>query len=365
MYKEEDLVRVAKRENNTKRDYLVVDPLQGKHCPVSPSKALKLFSDLADVIQNDYEGERILLVGFAETATAIGIQAAISLKTKYIQTTREMIPGMEYLFFSEEHSHAAEQKLVINDLDPVIEEFDRIIFVEDEVTTGKTILNMISVLEKRYSNKLCFSVLSLLNGMDGDNLALYAEKGIPLHYLLKTDHSTFGEKAGQFMGDGNYVECDTHVVPQINEVEILGYMNTRRLVDSSEYCAACERLWESMKQQLADDAYESVLVIGTEECMYPALFLGKKLEMTGKMVKSHSTTRSPIAVSMEMNYPLHTRYELKSLYDENRKTYLYDLDSYDKVIIVTDARAKEKTGIYSLLNAIYRMNDDVLVVRWC
>ena len=167
------------------------------------------------------------------------------------------------------------------------------------------------------------------------------------------------------MGDGSYVECDTHVVPQINEVEILGYMNTRRLVDSSEYCAACERLWESMKQQLTDDTFESVLVIGTEECMYPALFLGNKLEMTGKMVKSHSTTRSPIAVSMEMNYPLHTRYELKSLYDENRKTFLYDLDSYDKVIIVTDARAKEKTGIYSLLNAIYRMNDDILVVRWC
>ena len=38
-YVESDLVRIAKRENNTKRNYLVVNPLQGKHIPVQPSKA--------------------------------------------------------------------------------------------------------------------------------------------------------------------------------------------------------------------------------------------------------------------------------------------------------------------------------------
>ena len=42
-YQQKDLVRIAKRENNTKRNYLVVDPLQGKHVPVEPSKALNLF----------------------------------------------------------------------------------------------------------------------------------------------------------------------------------------------------------------------------------------------------------------------------------------------------------------------------------
>ena len=34
-YTEKDLVKIAKRENNTKRNYLVVDPLQGKHIPVA------------------------------------------------------------------------------------------------------------------------------------------------------------------------------------------------------------------------------------------------------------------------------------------------------------------------------------------
>ena len=49
-YVENDLVRIAKRENNMRRKYLVVNPLQGKHVPVVPSKALKLFTDLADEI---------------------------------------------------------------------------------------------------------------------------------------------------------------------------------------------------------------------------------------------------------------------------------------------------------------------------
>lgn len=71
-YQERDLVKIAKRENNSKRNYLVVDPLQGKHVPVTPSAALNLFKNLAAEIQGKYEGERLLLIGFAETATAIG-----------------------------------------------------------------------------------------------------------------------------------------------------------------------------------------------------------------------------------------------------------------------------------------------------
>ena len=78
-YTEKDLVKIAKRENNTKRNYLVVDPLQGKHIPVVPSKALDLFAALADTFREKYKDEKLLLVGFAETATAIGAQAAITV----------------------------------------------------------------------------------------------------------------------------------------------------------------------------------------------------------------------------------------------------------------------------------------------
>ena len=43
IYNKEDLVKVAKRDNNNKRTFLLVNPLQGKHIPVSPTAALELF----------------------------------------------------------------------------------------------------------------------------------------------------------------------------------------------------------------------------------------------------------------------------------------------------------------------------------
>lgn len=99
MFQERDLVAIAKRENNKKRNYLVVDPMQGKHIPVSPSKAIDLFTKLAEKIKEAYGNEKILFIGFAETATAIGSQVAISVGGDYIQTTREIIEGVHYLFF--------------------------------------------------------------------------------------------------------------------------------------------------------------------------------------------------------------------------------------------------------------------------
>ena len=54
MYRESDLVCVAKRLNNKKRGYLVVNRLQGKHIPVRPAQALELFESLADVLQGEY-----------------------------------------------------------------------------------------------------------------------------------------------------------------------------------------------------------------------------------------------------------------------------------------------------------------------
>ena len=93
MYQEEDLVRIAKRENNNKRSYLVVNRLQGKHIPVKPHEALTMFRELAAQLKERYAGERLLLIGFAETATAIGAAVAAELGAAYMQTTREAIPG--------------------------------------------------------------------------------------------------------------------------------------------------------------------------------------------------------------------------------------------------------------------------------
>ena len=215
MYREEDLVVIGKRVNNQKRSYLVIDPLQGKHIPVEPGKALGLFDALAAIIADRYQDERLLLIGFAETATAIGAETAIRMGAKYIQTTREQIPGVEYLFFTEAHSHASEQKLVKDDLDGIIDEIDRIIYIEDEVTTGNTILNIVNILEDLYGGRLRFSVASLLNGMTEEHRKEYAERGIEIHYLLKTDHGNYSRIAENYRDNGVCVPCDISIGPGV------------------------------------------------------------------------------------------------------------------------------------------------------
>ena len=395
MYTEAELVRIAKRENNTRRKYLVVNRLQGKHIPVSPKEALQMFRSLAELIKEAYPSERLLMVGFAETATAIGAAVAIECQAAYMQTTREVIDGVDYLYFSESHSHATEQKLVKTDLDKIIGKTDRIVFIEDEVTTGNTILNIVRLIQKTYAQPVSFAVASILNGMNEEALENYKNLKIPVHYLVKTAHDTYTEIAEQYQADGT---CHICTKPQEKEVEqqkevqqqiemqqtkeaqqpievqeISGWINARRLYTADTYKQACEQLWQEIQQKYGYTKYTKetetgrrILVLGTEEFMYPALYVGAKLEEAGYTVRMHATTRSPIAVSKEEKYPLHTRYELASLYDKNRTTFVYDLAEYEEVLVLTDAQKQETEGWESLQRALtLNHNRQIRGIRWC
>lgn len=356
-------ISIAKRENNTKRRYLIVNPTQGKHIPVSPSLSLSVFTDLAKQIKDKYKSEKILFIGFAETATAIGSHVAISAGMPYIQTTREIIPGVEYIFFSEEHSHATEQKLVKTDLDKIINDINRIIFVEDEVSTGKTILNIINMLQKIYKKSFSFAVMSILNGMTEENVEKYLGINIDFLFLEKVNRVNFEEIASNFKikGNENLPDCSS---VDFSVISLNGYMNARRLIDSKLYLKACESLANEIIRTQKIESNKKILVIGTEEFMYPAIFVASQIEKMGNVVKTHSTTRSPISVFLEENYPLHSRFQLKSLYDQNRTTYLYNLDFYDKILIITDSDLQEKAGIESLINAIKKFSNDITIIRW-
>lgn len=362
-----EMVSIAKRENNNKRKYLVVNRLQGKHIPVSGKTAFNIFDTLAKSVENSYNSnERLLLVGFAETATAIGARLAVTLKCNYMQTTREQIDNVEYLYFTESHSHATEQKLVKNDIDLVIDNTDRIVFVEDEVTTGNTIMKIVDIIEKLYPGKVKFAVASLLNGMDEEALSRYSERNINVHYLVKTNHSEYTDIAESFKGDGEYIDknvTNTNItVTNITE----SYLNTRRLVNGSDYDNACQKLFQEIKSRTDLSGVESMAVIGTEEFMYPALYAAECFENEGVSVFSHSTTRSPIVTSTEVDYPLQKRFELVSFYDVGRKTFIYNLKKYDCVIVITDSTYEDLTGVDTLVNALRSVgSSNINIYRWC
>ena len=372
-YTEEQIVRIAKRENNNKRKYLVVNALQGKHIPVSGKQSLEMFNTLARKVREAYsEDEKLLLIGFCETATAIGCALAIHLRSYYMQTTRETIDNVNYLYFSEEHSHATEQKLAEEDIRSFIGYADRIIFVEDEITTGNTILNIIHLLEQKYRTEIKFSAASILNGMDEKSMEIYAQRNITLHYLVKTDHTKYTEIAETFSGDGRYYPCHTEM-PEIfvEEYSFGDYLDTRRVEIAWKYRLLCELLWYTLcdckdLQEIFRKTGQKILVLGTEEFMYPSIYIACQLEKNGNEVKCHSTTRSPIAVSAEENYPLHERFSLVSLYDDSRQTFIYNLEQYDEVLIITDSTNKSRMGINSLANALAEKgNQKIRLIRWC
>ena len=121
----------------------------------------------------------------------------------------------------------------------------------------------------------------------------------------------------------------------------------------------------SEKNAPLPDKSESILVLGTEEFMFPAMLVGHRLEQNDPQleVKFHATTRSPIEISDGEGYPLQSRYPLLSLYDEDRHTFIYNLKKYDHVIIITDALPLAQKGLDSLIGALKEAgNEDIRVI---
>lgn len=193
----EDVVKMAKRHNNPKRDFLFVNNLLGKHIAVSGKEALMMHRMLGDEVYKilalkGWHDKKILLVGFAETATALAQNLMFySLRFKekfplnivgYTQTTRENIVSDKFknIAFEEEHSHATTQKLYFDqDLD-----YDVVLFVEDEITTGNTILNFIEQFEKQQPGKQ-YAVASILNWQNDADESKFAEKGVEAAFLVR------------------------------------------------------------------------------------------------------------------------------------------------------------------------------------
>lgn len=350
-YKLEELVRVAKRENNILRPYLYVNPLQGKHIPVDPRESIQLFQTMGELLDTKCTTERVLAIGFAETATAIGLAVSEFSETiKYCtHTTREKYDGEKYLYFTESHSHATEQSLLVNEYQNVLDNIDRIVFIEDEVTTGNTIYKLITEFRKEFSDKnLRFGILSILNSMSDDRIAELEREGIFCLYVSRLPHEYRIEEINNYtFSEVKEAKWSTAIV-ETNE--IYARNNFRYLCSKSilelESTSVITQIWNN----ISFNNIHSIVVLGTEEFMYLPLKVAYEIakKYPNISVRFHATTRSPILVSEDNNYPLYCRYGLSSEYDDTRKTFIYNLAKYDLGIVITDS-ATDKDLLYRSL----------------
>jgi len=370
-YTAADTLRIAKRYNNPKRSYLLVNPLQAKHIPVSPAAALEMMGALGDQVAAKYPEAR-LVIGFAETATAIGAAVAARLGPDclYVHTTREALDG-DWILFREEHSHAAEHRLCADQLADWIDRSPAIVFVDDEFSTGRTLINMVQQLRERYPRlgERRLAAASILSRVSPENQARLAEAGIACECLVRLEHQDY-ERMVTGIPVKEAAPPAQGPLPDLRTLYTAEPLpDPRRGVAVGCYTdccrAAAEELLSRLREELPDQG--ALLVLGTEECMYPALTVGSLAEQTGlcATVRCHATTRSPIGICPDSAYPIRNGVLLPSFYGGDRKTYLYDLAAYDAALVVTDApaavdgAAPAKRGAPAALAAITDPNTGV------
>ena len=136
--------------------------------------------------------------------------------------------------------------------------------------------------------------------------------------------------------------------------KLKNYVNPRYAVNSLSYGNTCRKIAEDFVEKYSVENCDSLLVLGTEEFMYPALITALEFEKKnrGLNVKFHATTRSPILAGLSEGYPIFLRREIRSPYNIERVTYVYNLVKYDRVIIATDAETKNSYGIGTIIGAL-------------
>lgn len=350
-YQENDILRIAKRIKNNRRPYLLVNPLQAKHIPVSPSKALQMMKSLGLLVKEKFSEAR-LVIGFAETATAIGAVVAktISDDCLYIHTTRETVKGTKnYVYFTEEHSHATEQKIVADCLDSYFSGTETIVLVDDEFSTGKTLINMVNCLKTQYPSIISKKIVaaSIINRLSEDNIQQWRDEGIESICLLKLENSDYSSDIeGIVVTNASSYPNEDDLGGSKASLISMTLPDPRVGVIISEYYASCISGFDLIRSHCRFWG-KSVLILGTEECMLPALLIGKLIEDTkeARSIKCHATTRSPIGISNEPGYPITSGYHISSFYDLQRETFIYNLSSYDIVLIISDAKATDNQGL--------------------
>ena len=362
-----DAITVEHRSNNPKRDFLFVNKLQCKHIPCKPSDMIGMCKKLATIVNkklaykyiniNKYKDLNILIVGFAETATAIGTIVGNNInKASYIlHTTRENVIGSKKaITFEEEHSHATTQKLLVTD-NFDFNEYNYILFVEDEISTGNTILNFINAFEEQHNldskgqkiRDIKYGVASICNWQDKKMHEEFKLKGIDTFALITGE---LKDASIKMFNNEEIVLIDGVVRGAKSKAETSSVVTrvSTFLENRTGHCVNREALMQKKFKEIYNNyrEYNSIRVIGTEECMETAIMIGKYFEDRGHEVVCHATTRSKIDV-LDSHFDgeadgIKSRYKVPSVYDADRDTYIYNMNEYyDLILLVTDSKSDE------------------------
>ncbi|RII17326.1 Cysteine protease StiP precursor [Streptomyces sp. YIM 130001] len=167
---------------NPKRAHLLVSNVLGKHVPQSPTVVWRAGYDLGvrvrDLLGTE-EAVRAVVLGYAETATGLGHSVADGLAlAPCLHSTRRPVEGVDRAGgFEESHSHATSHLLLPED--PALLRGDGpLVLVDDEFSTGNTVLNTIRALHASFPRKryVIVALVDMRSAADQGRLAEFADE---------------------------------------------------------------------------------------------------------------------------------------------------------------------------------------------
>ncbi|WP_374983305.1 phosphoribosyltransferase domain-containing protein [Streptomyces fradiae] len=174
-----DLLGLALRDN-PKRAHLLVSRVLGKHVPQSPALVRGSGYELGRRVRallGEAEARRAVVVGYAETATGLGHCVADGLAhAPYLHSTRRPVPGVPRAAgFEESHSHHTSHLLLPEDPE-LLAGPGPLVLVDDEFSTGNTVLNTVRALHERYPREryVIVALVDMRSAGDRGRLAEFA-----------------------------------------------------------------------------------------------------------------------------------------------------------------------------------------------
>ncbi|WP_345619149.1 phosphoribosyltransferase [Streptomyces ziwulingensis] len=355
---------------NPKRAHLLVSHVLGKHVPQSPSvvhgHGFALGRRVRDLLSAE-EARTAVVLGYAETATGLGHSVADGLGTApYLHSTRRPVDGVAPAGgFEESHSHATSHLLLPAD-PALLAGRGPLVLVDDEFSTGNTVLNTVRTLHERYprGRYVVVALVDMRSPADAGRLARFARE-IGARVDLVTAASGTVRLPEGVLEKGQRLVAEHEAAAAARPLPPASAAGTVRRVDlrwprglpdggrhgfTPAHRARLESALPAMAARLAEALpaaadHGRVLVLGFEELMYAPLRLAHELEqVVGAEVRYSTTTRSPVLAVDDPGYAIRTRLVFPAHDDPADgpgERYAYNVAGagFDTVVAVVDSRA--------------------------
>ncbi|GGT27059.1 phosphoribosyltransferase [Streptomyces purpureus] len=358
-----ELLGLALRRN-PKRAHLLVSNILGKHVPQRPGVVHRAGYDLGVRVGEllGADAAAAVVLGYAETATGLGHAVADGVgAAPYLHSTRRPVPGLTPAGgFEESHSHATSHLLLPED-PALLAGTGPLVLVDDEFSTGNTVLNTIRDLHRRYPRDryVIVALVDMRAPEDHARLTAFAAETGATIDLLTLAAGTVRLPDGVLEKGRALVESYERQPQPLPEGRTLAGAAVRVDLDwpdglpdggrhgfTQAHRTRLERALPGMAARLAEalDGAGRTLVLGFEELMYAPLALAVALEERGADVRYSTTTRSPVLAVDDPGYAIRTRLVFPAHDDPADgpgERYAYNVagGGFDAVVLVVDSAA--------------------------